>query len=79
MLLEDEAKPSRDLVHSQIHPPEACISIGKKCSVAATSSIVLCFEDQNCPFPFEPFGRHGGIKAGGLDVRSHNGKLGNKS
>lgn len=79
MLLEKGAKPSRDQLHSQIHPHGACISIGKKCSVAATSFIVLCFEDQNCPFSYEPFGRRGGIKAGGLDVRSHNGKLGNKS
>lgn len=79
MLLEKEAKPSREQLHSQIHLPGAWISIGKKCSVAATSSIVLCFEDQNCPFPYKPFGRCGGIKAGGPDVRSHYGKLGNNS
>lgn len=44
-------------------------------------NIIHCpfFEDQNCPLPYELLGRCGGIKAGGLNVRSHNGKLGNKS
>lgn len=54
MLLEKEAKPSRDQLHSQIHPHGACISIGKKCSVAATSFIVLCFEIKIVLFLMNP-------------------------
>lgn len=76
-LLEKEAEPSRKQLYSQIHSPGARISIGKKYSVAETSSMVLSLRFKT--LPYELLGRCGGIKAGGLDARSHKGKLGNES